>query len=650
MKELRKRVNGLIAILLAVCLSLEISGERVAAATTINFGNNVAAGHIDLADSVTLSSILKENPTRLQLSAVGDAMQHGSSGGSFVINENSDSGITDYLTPTPYENLAADGSTVYQSATISKKLPVDYKAIQISAASVLLNSDGEKVSSPGDSCPIYSITLKWVPAQTYTLNYNLNGGTGTAIASRKQQWGKAYTFEKPSDWTKKGYKLDGWSFSSDGSKGRYAIDATVSLPDNVIVDAIDDQKLTLYAAWEPYAYTVYFNSGSVGNQSATGDEMPVVRSASDQTITLPECTYTLSNYHFDGWKYMGLDPYNITSGEGIGTVYSTGSPFNHLPDTDGEIIHFNAQWKPNTVSISYDANGGTGTMAGATYTYDGSLFAYLLPGADGSFSKEGYRFIGWCENADGSSDIMPEGSQYSLDFTKGNQDITLYAIWEPNAYSIKFNGNGGTGEMADQAGISSEPTILNANQFTSIDQMFAGWSTTGTGTVQYADQASFDYKAPTNNQVVDLFAIWNKLYKIAYDANGGDGSMEILLNAIDGVGQILPECTYTRAGYVFKGWATNPYTLTAEYQPGDAFTYSPQTAGETVTLYAIWEAEGANAADRIQVGLGTVYLTAGQEYFFGEDGVYKVDGDPTAYPMNTIFYVPASGNYTISVQ
>ena len=204
--------------------------------------------------------------------------------------------------------------------------------------------------------------------------------------------------------------------------------------------------------------------------------------------------------------------------------------------------------------------------------------------------------------------------------------------------------------MANQAGISSEPTILNPNQFTSIDQMFAGWSTTGTGTVQYADRASFDYKASTNNQVVDLFAIWTKLYKLAFDANGGGGNMDTLLNGMDGIGQTLPECAFTKEGFVFKGWATNPYTLTAEYQPGDSFTYSPQTAGETVTLYAIWEAEGANAADRIQVGLGTVYLTAGQEYFFGSEGVYKVDGDPTAYPMNTIFYVPVSGNYTISVQ
>lgn len=642
MKELRKRVNGLIAILLAVCMSLEMSGEQVAAATTISFGVN----------NIALSTISSYPSTSLQLSEVGDAMERASSGGCFAIDNNSDSGITDYLTFDPNNYTASDGTTkFYTSAELTTDLPVDYKAIQIVSASLLSDSEGENIQDTYDSYPLYSIKLQWVPAQTYTLNYDLNGGTGTAIASRKQQLEKAYSLENPSDWTKKGYEFNGWSFSSDRSGTTYLAGREITLPNDEITTVNDGQELTLYAVWNPYAYTAMFNPGSVGQEIPAVDEMVIMESSSDQAISLPECTYTLPNYHFAGWKYWG--PVESTSDaleENVETVYPAGSKFEYLPGIDNEIIRFEAQWNPNTVSISYDANGGTGTMAGATYTYDGSIFAYLLPGADGSLSKDGYRFIGWCENADGSSDIMPEGYQYPLDFSKGNQDITLYAIWEPNAYSIRFNGNGGTGEMANQAGISSEPTILNPNQFTSIDQMFAGWSTIGTGTVQYADRASFDYKASTNNQVVDLFAIWTKLYKLAFDANGGGGNMDTLLNGMDGIGQTLPECAFTKEGFVFKGWATNPYTLTAEYQPGDSFTYSPQTAGETVTFYAIWEAEGANAAERIQVGVGTVYLTAGQEYFFGSEGVYKVDGDPTAYPMNTIFYVPVSGNYTISVQ
>lgn len=637
MKELRKRVNGLIAILLAVCMSLEMSGSDVYAAT-YEFGED--ASKYFTVDTIKDKVLLP-----------GDIID-AQSGGHFDVNfTTDDNGVNAenlYALSNTTDGVSAHSSTLTVK-TEANGFPIDtYDGIYVTNAYALTGTNFNGYT-------VKYIELRGFRYPRYNLSFDANGGTTTDTLPiiTDCKFGSEEPIEFIFDYSpeRQGYSFADWSFSSDGT-GHVYDDGTLTLPNEYenITTINDGDTLTLYAVWNPYSYITYFNHGNVGDQSADGDEIPVVESTSDQPITLPECTYTLSNYHFAGWKYMGLDPYNITSGEGVGTIYPAGSTFNHLPDKDNEIIHFNAQWEPNTVSVSYDANGGTGTMAGATYTYDGSLFAYLLPGADGSLSKDGYHFVGWCENADGSSDIMPEGYQYPLDFTEGNQDITLYAIWEPNAYSIRFNGNGGTGEMANQAGISSEPTILNPNQFTSIDQMFAGWSTTGTGTVQYADRASFDYKAPTNNQVVDLFAIWTKLYKLAFDANGGGGTMETLLNGIDGVGQTLPECSFTKEGFVFKGWATNPYTLTAEYQPGDAFTYSPQTAGETVTLYAIWEAEGANAADRIQVGLGTVYLTAGQEYFFGEDGVYKVDGDPTAYPMNTIFYVPASGNYTISVQ
>lgn len=639
MKELRKRVNGLIAILLAVCLSLEMSGGEVYA-TTYEFGED--ASKYFTVDTIKDKVLLP-----------GDII-HAQSGGHFDVNFTTNgngveaSQLYTFTTASDIET----GDTSIATLTVKTEadgFPIDtYDGIYVTDAYAVTGTNFNGYT-------VKHIELRGFRYPRYNLSFDANGGTTTdtlpIITDCKFGSEEPIGFNFDSLPERQGYSFAGWSFSSDGSGHAYT--ETITLPNEYenITTITDGQSLTLYAVWKPNTYGADFYPGSVGQEIPSGDIMGKMESTSDQPITLPECTYTLPNYHFAGWKYLG--PVESTSDaleENVGTVYPAGSTFEYLPDYDGASLRFEAQWEPNTVSVSYDANGGTGTMAGATYTYDGSIFAYLLPGADGSLSKDGYRFIGWCENADGSSDIMPEGYQYPLDFSKGNQDITLYAIWEPNAYSIRFNGNGGTGEMANQAGISSEPTILNPNQFTSIDQMFAGWSTTGTGTVQYADRASFDYKASTNNQVVDLFAIWTKLYKLAFDANGGGGTMDTLLNGIDGIGQTLPECAFTKEGFVFKGWATNPYTLTAEYQPGDSFTYSPQTAGETVTLYAIWEAEGANAAERIQVGVGTVYLTAGQEYFFGSEGVYKVDGDPTAYPMNTIFYVPVSGNYTISVQ
>lgn len=384
MKELRKRVNGLIAILLAVCLVLEMSGIRVSAGNMISLGIN----HTPIGDCVGMT-----------LSEVGDGLEYGSSGGCFTIDSTSDEGIRDYF-EFGDSMEATDGVTaVYMSIQINKELPVEYQSIKIASISKIPdsspNADYPYVTYNGDV--VNSIVFQWVPIESYILNYNFNGGTGTAIASQKQLCSETYSVQNPSDLTRTGYEFAGWSFSADGSGTIYQAGGEITLPNNEISTITNGQTLTLYAVWKPYTYYANFDPGSAGQDISSGDLMNKIEGTSGQAIT-------------------------------------------------------------------------------------------------------------------------------------------------------------------------------------------------------------------------------------------------------------LPECTYTREGFVFKGWSTNPNTLTAEYQPGDAFTYLPQTDGETVTLYAIWGAEGANAADGIQVGVGTVYLKAGQKYVFGEEGVYNVAGDPTSYPMNTIFYVPTSGYYTISVQ
>jgi hypothetical protein len=74
----------------------------------------------------------------------------------------------------------------------------------------------------------------------------------------------------------------------------------------------------------------------------------------------------------------------------------------------------------DTYTISYDANGGTGTIAPDTKTHDVPLTL-----SDGSgFTREGYIFSNWNSSADGSGTAYAAGATYTE-----NADITLYAIW-----------------------------------------------------------------------------------------------------------------------------------------------------------------------------------------------------------------------------
>ena len=83
---------------------------------------------------------------------------------------------------------------------------------------------------------------------------------------------------------------------------------------------------------------------------------------------------------------------------------------------------------PATYTVSFDANGGTGTMAEVTGVSAG---AYTLP-ANGFTAPEGKRFVGWATSASGTATAAGETITVS-------DNVTLYAIWEeiPTSHPAK---------------------------------------------------------------------------------------------------------------------------------------------------------------------------------------------------------------------
>ena len=83
---------------------------------------------------------------------------------------------------------------------------------------------------------------------------------------------------------------------------------------------------------------------------------------------------------------------------------------------------------PATYTVSFDANGGTGTMAEVTGVSAG---AYTLP-ANGFTAPDGKRFVGWATSAGGTATAAGEAITVS-------DNVTLYAIWEeiPTSHPAK---------------------------------------------------------------------------------------------------------------------------------------------------------------------------------------------------------------------
>ena len=79
-------------------------------------------------------------------------------------------------------------------------------------------------------------------------------------------------------------------------------------------------------------------------------------------------------------------------------------------------------------------------------------------------------------------------------------------------------------------------------------------------------------------------------YSIAFNANGGSGSMQTLENVAYDEKVKLPKCTFTRDGYDFAGWTTSSssYNPSVDYEDQEVVEGLHSRDGKVKTLYAVW--------------------------------------------------------------
>lgn len=135
--------------------------------------------------------------------------------------------------------------------------------------------------------------------------------------------------------------------------------------------------------------------------------------------------------------------------------------------------------KPAAITVSFDANGGSGTMSAQSGTAGQNI---TLP--RNCFTYANHTFTGWNTAADGTGTHYDDGATVSF-----TEDTILYAQWTQKPV-VTFSANGGDGSMSPQTVEPNAATTLIANAFTRADYDFTGWNTAadGTGTA-YADQA-----------------------------------------------------------------------------------------------------------------------------------------------------------------
>ena len=250
-----------------------------------------------------------------------------------------------------------------------------------------------------------------------------------------------------------------------------------------------------------YAVTYNLNggSGSFGNQTKWYNE----------ELTLHSATPTRTGHNFVRWN---------TNTSNTGTGYAPGGKYN---GNAGLTLY--AIWTPQTHTVTFNANGGTGAPAAQTKVYGTVLkLSSTIP------TRANYNFKGWATSANGGV-VYSAGGDYGTDV-----DVTLYAVWEL-AYV--------------------KPRISNftANRCTSDGTI----SETGT----YI-KVSFNWN--TDNTVVSVWVDWtigldwSSQISKQLPASGTSGSITTVI----GNGDISIETSYSVKAFVRDG-------------DGDHYTYSP---------------------------------------------------------------------------
>ena len=244
-----------------------------------------------------------------------------------------------------------------------------------------------------------------------------------------------------------------------------------------------------------------------------------------------------------------------------------------------------ALWAINP-TLSYNVNtpagsNAPGTPASQTVPYN-TAAADKSGWAAGDTGKiPGYRFDGWYTAPNG-------GNKYDFN-TPLTGNVTVYAHWVGNGYTVRFAGNGATGGgTPDQAFQYNIGQNLHRNGFVRDGYTFTGWKRADN------QQAYGDGQWVTNlttqpNGIVTMVAQWsaNEAH-IRYNPNppagkttGGQGTPN--WDGHTGDTPTIGQNGWTIDGYTFAGWATSPDGSGARYAPGARWT-----ANGTLTLYAQW--------------------------------------------------------------
>ena len=459
------------------------------------------------------------------------------------------------------------------------------------------SANGNVVYQPGDLYDVNqdggNVTLyaKWEKAK-YTATVKLNGGSyngSTKDFTISKYPGEEISIGAP---TRSKHNFTGYKLTMDNNDG----DAPTSVTQSAsgFKGIMQMGNFTLNAQWTPWKHTVRYDANAKNDTSVKG--IPASQSkTANVDIKLSSSVPTRNGYTFLGWN---------TQANGNGTAYAAGATYTH--DQDGGTVTLYAQWTPWKHVLHYNKNVPTSSTSQTVSNMpvdQTKTFGQLMTISNLVPTRKGYTFAGWYTQSNGTGTKYDPGSNYAADQNGGT--VNLYAKWTPWTYNIKYDQNVKstsssktvTDMPAAQAKTQEIDVTLSSMTPKRNGYIFAGWSTSANGSVEYKPGSRFTKDLDSNGASITLYAVWTPWkHTIHYNSN-------IPTNAPTGTTTVsnmpgdqtktfdeklmISSNKPTRKGYNFAGWSTSA-NGNVVYQPGAE--YKNDQNGGTVTLYAKWTA------------------------------------------------------------
>ena len=442
-----------------------------------------------------------------------------------------------------------------------------------------LNLAGMKVNSASYVLPITNNVSLEIASGKLTVNQTtaLLAGVDVTVdqgAELLVSSGTSVYLYDQDEWTADNY-VTGGKFKSV----TYAPGKTYTRTVNDLVDAKVDVNGTFTAAGAVYTTAggadicsslgtgVYVQSGTPGTDAVTYQY-----TQSGSNVTSHEIAITAAKLH-NGSQYVGTaEEYTATEGAAAGSAYRWWT--------------YDSKWhSADEILVSFDANGGEGSMDAMTQKKDAS---FTLTG--NTFTRTGYDFTGWNTEKDGSGTSYTDGA--TVTFTS---DTVLYAQWKAKKYTVTWVNEDGTVLEADEnVPYGTTPTYNGETPTKAANAQytytFKGWTPdvdTVTGNVTYTAV----YTSTVNTYTVTwknldgtiLETDENVEYGATPEYNGATPTM-------------AADAKYT---YTFVGW--NPYVDTVTGNVTYTAAYRADLRFYRVTWY---EADGSIRGNDPRVAYG----------------------------------------------